>query len=210
MRRVAKIQSADDCNRYTLGPLTHDKPCRACDHVGDSDLGHLQDPAIAIRQTASIDESRQSRSADRNLRHPIAPRSPEAVRYHDGDTTTDPMRDLACKTFGASVRIFGKQQDTVLMIAAQIGLVDPGIGHHMTSTMARDENARDGPDHVARFAQDHFDQASVLASTIAEFDRLLSGFHGLQVDKSPLDLRDDFLSDHQDVAIFERRSSRNC
>ena len=53
--------------------------------------------------------------------------------------------------------------------------VDPGIGHDMARSMARDQHVRRGAHHILRFRQHEFDKAGVLARNFGKDVALSAG-----------------------------------
>ena len=69
--------------------------------------------------------------------------------------------------------------------------------------MPDDEHLRSAAHHAGRFAQDHFDQARVLAAPRRELPGLRGHLHALEIDEAVFGLRHDFLAHEERVFIDE-------
>ena len=84
-----------------------------------------------------------------------------------------------------------------------IGLVDAGIGTHVSETMAHDQYARFLAQHGVGFVEDELDQTRILVGTQRECPRLLAGLDRCQWHKPSFGFRNYLLRDHENVTVAE-------
>ena len=87
--------------------------------------------------------------------------------------------------------------------ARNIGLIDAGVRDYESQSMAHDQHVLDAADHLGGFAQHQFYEARIFAAFGSQFVGARTGFDFTQIDVAVLCFGDDFLTKHDDVAIYE-------
>ena len=84
---------------------------------------------------------------------------------------------------------------------SNVRLVDAGVRHDETQPVRGDENAAAVAHHLLALGENHLDNPRILADGRCELDRARRRRDVPQIDVAPFRLRNDFLCDHEYVAI---------
>lgn len=88
------------------------------------------------------------------------------------------------------------------MVGADIGTIDPGIGHDEAKLVPGDQDIRRAAHHRAGLRQRQFDQTGILVHHRRQLCRPRSGLDLIERDHPPFRLGHDLLRYHQHIAIL--------
>ena len=106
---------------------------------------------------------------------------------------------------GAGAVRVERQQEYALavIIRRDIGAIDARIGEHETEHVRYDQHARPVAQDLTGFGEDQLNQARVLVRLFAEIYRLGGGCDRIETGIAAFALGDDFLCDHEHVAVAQ-------
>ncbi len=107
---------------------------------------------------------------------------------------------------GGGIRILGQQQYPIGRVApgaADVAVIDAGVGADKTAFMLYDDRPRAGPQHRVAFLEDQFHQFRPFIQVGSQLSGFRARLYFSKVHQPPLSLAHDFLSEHHDVTVFQ-------
>ena len=125
---------------------------------------------------APVPQRRHAGRADAEAHRAEPPRPPDAVGDDDADVGAEmrvqPLLEPPRAVVG---RLRQQQHAPAVVLGAEVGLVDAGIGHHQAVAGGDDQHVGLGADHLGGLRQDRLHQPRVLPRDLRQLPRPLAG-----------------------------------
>src|SRR6478672_13811031 len=195
--RARESQATHD-GRGNAAVRPHDELGGRRDLVGHVDLGALQHAARVVALAGMHPEGGQAGAADGGARR-AQPERP-AERVGDDHAHLGSLREGVAETAGGGVGVDRKQD--CHLARARIGAVDARGSAHEAMVRLADQEGTATADDARALAQDQLDHTWI-GLVGGDLPRSLRRRDRGQLDAPPLDLRDGFLRDADDVAVTQ-------
>ena len=195
------VEAADDGDG-DLVELVHHRFGGGGEFVNDRHFRDLQVIAFGVDLSDVGADWVHAADADGDVGQSVAPGATEGVGDDYGDIDLASGDEAAADFKGGGGGIDGQERDG--FAAADVGLVDAGVGADPAVAGFGEDEASRHADDALRLAEDQFDRACVLFPVIGPVLGEPAGADVVEADDAALGLGDDLLGDEEDVAGFER------
>ena len=193
-----------DDQRNAFVGFSADQRCGCAKLIGNRDLRDLQAAAITVQLASQIDERLQPGASDADPTNAEAERSSKAVGDQRREIEAVALLQSCAQLLRRRIRIGGQQQGAFAFVIRQVGLIDRCIGDDEAEPVPNDQHVWRDAEHLAGLSQYQLDEACVLATLRSDFERTCRRLDAVELDIAILGFRDDFLGDHEHIAIAWR------
>jgi len=197
------VSTADEDDGQALGGLAAHQAGGSRKLIGAGDRRDAERITGAVGLPAQVSDRQHPRDADRDVHGAQSPCASVRVRDDHGDIGLRRGDEGVADAARRGVGIGGQGQDHLTRLARHVRAIHARVGADPTVAGLHDERTRTLADNGPRAAQDHLNEARVLAHLEGQGERLRRGRHGGQVDEAALSLGHDFVGDDEDIAVLE-------